>query len=133
MLFIFVMVCKAGAMGDNNTENNAGRVGLGRVLQTTLVRHERVAVRTARSWVNDNSFDGLKPSSLQRLDSASCICLSQASTSRGHESLDDAADLEVPEAPEGREESSGPLESCPGGLYDTSLLHFNADHGARHI
>ncbi|CAL5187034.1 unnamed protein product [Lathyrus oleraceus] len=71
-------------------ENNPGRVRLGHVSQIALVRRERVAIRTARPWVNDNSFDGSKQSSSKRLGSVSSSHLYQAPTSRGHESPDDA-------------------------------------------
>lgn len=53
--------------------------------------------------VNDNSFDGSQPLSSQCLVSTSRSCLSQASTSRRHESSNDVADPEVPKALEGHE------------------------------
>lgn len=61
MIFIYVSICNACAMTDNYTENNSDRVRLGRVSQTALVQRERVAVRTTRPQVNDNSFNGSQP------------------------------------------------------------------------
>lgn len=123
-------ICNACAMADNNAENNPDRVRLENVSQTAPVRRERVAPRTIRSQVNDNSFDGSQSSSSQRLGSSSRNLLSQASTSRGHESLNDAIN---PEVPKGRKEATGPLKSYSGGPFDTPLLHLYTYHVVRHI
>lgn len=54
---------------------------------------------------------------------------------RGHESLDDAAELDIPEALEAHEEVAinPPLESYPRGPFDTSLLHLYVEHAAKHV
>lgn len=83
MLFIFVSVCNAGAMADNYTKNNLGRVMLGCVSQTASVWRERPETMIMRPHVNDNSFDGSQPSSLRCLVFASCTRLSEISTSWG--------------------------------------------------
>lgn len=74
-------------------ENNPDRTRLGRVSQTASVRHERVTARTTKPQVDDNPFDGLQRQGSQPSNSASTSRsrLSQAFTSRGHESPDDVA------------------------------------------
>lgn len=81
------------------SENNPKRIRLDRVSQIASVRRERVAARTMRPRVNDKSFDGSQHRSSQLSGSASRRCLSQASTSRGHESPNDAVEPDVPEDP----------------------------------
>lgn len=81
-------------------DKNPSRIRLDRVSQTTLVRRERAAVRTTRSQVDDNPFDGLQRQGFQPSGSHSRSHLSQAYTSQGHESLNDVADPEVPEVQE---------------------------------
>lgn len=83
------------------------------VSQTASVQCERDTTRTVRPHVNDNSFDGLQPSSSQRLGSALRSRLTQVSISRGHESLNDVTGPVVPESPEGHEDDDGPLDSYP--------------------
>ena len=63
--------------------------------------------------VDDNSFDDSQRWGSQPSGSTSRSLLPQASTSRGHESLDDEA---TPEAPKAKEEPvvDAPLESYPG-------------------
>lgn len=133
MLFFSMSVCNICAMA----ENNPGRVRPKHVSQTASVQRERVTTRTARPRVYDNSFDGSQPPSSQCWGSqpsgySSHCLLSQVSTSRGHDFVDDVAD---PETPEAQEEAAthGPLESYLGGPFDISLLHLYADHAAKHV
>lgn len=79
-------------------DNNLSRIRLDRVSQSATVRCERVSMRTTRPQVNDNLFDGSQRRVSQPSGSASRSHLSLPSTSRGHESLDDAAEPKVPEA-----------------------------------
>ena len=80
--------------------------------QTASVRRERVVSRTRRPRVDDNIFDDLNHRRSQPYGSTYHSRLSQASTSRSHESLDDEATSYAPEAQE-EPVIDSPLKSYP--------------------
>lgn len=96
------------------------------------VRRERVATKTTRSRVVDNSFYDLQHRGSQPSSSTSRSRLSQACTSLGHKSSNDAPASEVPKVQE-EPAIDAPLESYPKCPFDISLLHFYEYHAPRHV
>lgn len=125
-------VCNTSAIVDINPKNNPDRVRPERSLKPhqNNVTRSQLGPRGHGLMISVS----LKHRGSQHRGSTSHKCLSQASISQGHDSLDDAAGLVIPEVQEkSREEAHAPLKSYPRGPLDTSLLHLYSDHAAMHI
>ena len=120
MLCILVYVSNAGAMAENNT----GWIRLWRMSQTALVQLERVAAKTTRPRVAENSFD--IASNLQPRGSHASS--SRSRLSQAYEVIDSEASK-----PHGEVVVDVLLESYSLGLFETSLLQLYVDHVARHV